>query len=126
MSFSSALETLANYRAHNTRASQEVCEKGRILLKSNAASKSGDDAWAFLEQLALAAIDVTKYDVADECLRLLAAKFPDSPRVDVLSGIRMEATERPEVVLKFYDQLLEADSSNAAIYINGESQCWYG
>lgn len=24
-------------------------------------------AWAFLEQLALAAIDVTKYDVADVC-----------------------------------------------------------
>ncbi|KAE9395430.1 TPR-like protein [Gymnopus androsaceus JB14] len=116
MSLSSALETLANYRTHNTRASQDIVEKGRLLLKSNVASKMGDDAWAFLEQLALASVDIARYDVADECLRQLLAKFPESPRVDVLSGIRMEATEPPEVVLKFYDQLLEADSSNAAIY----------
>ncbi|KAJ3806149.1 hypothetical protein EV368DRAFT_31065 [Lentinula lateritia] len=115
-SFGSALHSLANYRAHNTRASQEVLEKGKLLLNSNAASKLGDDAWAFLEQLALAAIDVAKFDVADECIRQLAAKFPESPRVDVLTGIRMEATQPPDTVLKFYEELLEADSSNAAIY----------
>ncbi|KAJ4490357.1 hypothetical protein J3R30DRAFT_3653693 [Lentinula aciculospora] len=114
-SLPSALQSLANYRAHNTRVSQEVVEKGKLLLKAKSASKLGDDAWAFLEQLALAAIDVAKYEVADECLRLLAAKFPDSPRVDVLSGIRMEATQPPEIALKFYDELLEKDSSNAAI-----------
>ncbi|KIK55581.1 hypothetical protein GYMLUDRAFT_47797 [Collybiopsis luxurians FD-317 M1] len=116
MSLSSALETLANYRAHNSRASQEIVEKGKTILDSNAVSKLGDEAWAFLEQLALAAVDIANYDVADECLRQLVAKFPESPRVDVLAGIRMEATERPEVALKYYDDLLEADSSNAAVY----------
>ncbi|KAJ3840945.1 hypothetical protein F5878DRAFT_532671 [Lentinula raphanica] len=115
-SLPSALQTLANYRIHNTRASHEVVEKGKVLLNSNGTSRLGDDAWAFLEQLALAAIDVANYEIADECLRRLATKFPESPRVDVLSGIRMEATQPPEVALKFYNELLQTDSSNAAIY----------
>ncbi|KAJ3746431.1 hypothetical protein DFH05DRAFT_1523023 [Lentinula detonsa] len=115
-SLPSALQTLANYRIHNTRASKEVVEKGKVLLDAKTASSLGDDAWAFLEQLTLAAIDVANYEVADECLRQLAAQFPESPRVDVLSGIRMEATQPPETALKFYDELLETDSSNAAIY----------
>ncbi|KIJ64762.1 hypothetical protein HYDPIDRAFT_111357 [Hydnomerulius pinastri MD-312] len=76
----------------------------------------GDDGWAFLEQLTLAAIDVGRLDVADQCLQLLSDKFPGSPRVDCLAGIRMEATEPPEVALKYYAELLEADSANAAIW----------
>ncbi|KAK7460867.1 Inositol phosphatase SIW14 [Stygiomarasmius scandens] len=116
MSLSSALETLANYRSHNTRASQHTLEKGVEVLKANAVVKLGDDAWAFLEQLTLAAIDVGRLDIADECLEELAKTFPNSPRVNVLTGIRMEASESPEVVLKFYDEQLTEDSSNAAIW----------
>jgi len=40
---SSALETLANYRTDNTRASQDTFEKGAQILKSDAISKLGDD-----------------------------------------------------------------------------------
>ncbi|KAF5392704.1 hypothetical protein D9757_000977 [Collybiopsis confluens] len=116
MSLSSALETLANYRAHSSRASHDIVEKGKVVLNSKAVSKLGDEAWSFLEQLALAAIDTGDYDLADECLGQLGTKFPESPRVDILTGIRMEATERPELALKFYDDLLEVDSSNAAAY----------
>jgi len=36
--------------------------------------------------------------------------------VDVLTGIRMEATESLSTVLNFYDELLQEDSSNAAIW----------
>jgi hypothetical protein len=43
----------------------------------------------------------------------LGDKFPNSPRVDVLTGIRMEATESPNVVLQYYHELLQADSTNA-------------
>ena len=46
------------------------------------------------------------------CIKLLLDKFSGSPRVDCLEGIRMEATADPELVLVFYDQLLDADSSN--------------
>lgn len=48
-----------------------------------------------------------------ECLKLISDRFPNSPRVDCLTGIRMEATERPEIALRYYEELLEADSSNS-------------
>jgi hypothetical protein len=43
MSISSALQTLANYRSHNTRASQDILEKGEEVLKANAVVQLGDD-----------------------------------------------------------------------------------
>ena len=50
---------------------------------------------------------------AQRCIKLLADKFPDSPRVSCLIGIRMEATEPPETALKYYDDLLETDPANS-------------
>ena len=84
MDLPSALQTLATYRAQNTRASQETFEKGVVILQNNAAIKMGDEGelgtknysshldrqfpgWAFLEQLALAAIDIGRIDIADVC-----------------------------------------------------------
>ncbi|RDB19720.1 ER membrane protein complex subunit 2-A [Hypsizygus marmoreus] len=114
MSLSSALQKLATYRASNTRASQETFETGLTVL--NSGKQLDVEGWAFLEQLALAAIDVGRLDIADRCLKLLTDKFPRSPRVDVLAGIRMEATESLEVVLQYYDELLDEDSANAAAW----------
>ncbi|KAI9567671.1 TPR-like protein [Boletus coccyginus] len=116
MSVRSALDQLATYRAQNARASQDIFEKGALILQKNVLHKMGDESWAFLEQLALAAIDVGRLDVADQCLRMLNDKFPSSPRVDCLTGIRMEATETPEISLKYYAELLEANPTNAAIW----------
>ncbi|TFK29527.1 tetratricopeptide repeat domain 35 [Coprinopsis marcescibilis] len=115
MSVSSALQKLASYRVNNNRASQEVFKRGSIILKSGT-SPRGEEGWAFLEQLALAAIDLDRLDVADVCIKQLADKFPESPRVDVLTGIRMEASESPETVLEYYQTLLQADSTNAAAW----------
>jgi len=67
-------------------------------------------------KLSLAAIDIGRLDVADRCLKQLANKFPHSPRVEVLVGIRMEATESPSVVLQYYHELLQDDSANIAIW----------
>ncbi|KAF7341973.1 TPR-REGION domain-containing protein [Mycena venus] len=114
MSLSSALEKLATFRTNNTRASQETFKNASIILKS--AKQLGDDGWVVLEQLFLASVDIGRLDVADQCLKQLADRFPESPRVDVLTGIRMEATESADVVLQYYAQLLDADSANAAIW----------
>ncbi|PPQ95542.1 hypothetical protein CVT26_008567 [Gymnopilus dilepis] len=116
MSLPSALQKLASYRKNNTRASQETFKEGLVVLNAGGTNKLGDEGWAFLEQLALAAIDVGRLDVADRCLKQLGQKFPGSPRVDVLTGIRMEATESPSTVLNYYDELLRASPSNAAIW----------
>ncbi|KAH7915910.1 TPR-like protein [Hygrophoropsis aurantiaca] len=116
MSVTTALSQLANYRAHNIRASQRTFENGYRVLQKNAYQNLGDEEWTFLEQLALASIDVGRLEVADQCLQLLSEKFPDSPRVECLTGIRMEASSSPEIALKYYSELLEADSANAAIW----------
>ena len=82
MSVHAALEELGRFRAHHTRASQEVFEKGNLVLQKNGHKKTGDEGlsyqspksihlltsltgWDFLEQLALAAIDIGRLDVAD-------------------------------------------------------------
>ncbi|KIY68134.1 TPR-like protein [Cylindrobasidium torrendii FP15055 ss-10] len=116
MSLTSTLETLAHYRAHNTRASKDIVEKGHVVLKGSGLRKLGDDSWQFLEQYALAAIDVGDFDSADDALQRLTDQFPGSPRVDVLVGIRMEATEPNDTVLKYYDELMTEDPANAAVW----------
>ncbi|KAH6910629.1 tetratricopeptide repeat domain 35 [Coprinopsis sp. MPI-PUGE-AT-0042] len=113
MSISSALQHLASYRATNRRSSQEVFKKGTGILKSGQAPQ-GEEGWAFLEQLALAAIDLDRLDVADICIEQLTNKFPGSPRVEVLTGIRIEASEPLDTVLNYYRSLLETDPTNAA------------
>lgn len=83
MSVHAALEELGRFRAHHKRASQEVFEKGILVLQRNGHKKTGDEGlsyqspsrsihlltsltgWDFLEQLALAAIDIGRLDVAD-------------------------------------------------------------
>ena len=83
MSIHAALEELARFRAHHTRASQEVFDKGISALQKNGHKKMGDEGvsckspkliyvltrslagWDFLEQLALAAVDIGRLDVAD-------------------------------------------------------------
>lgn len=43
MSLASSLETLANYRAHSSRESQDVFEKGVEIVNSGKASRLGDE-----------------------------------------------------------------------------------
>ncbi|KAF8180126.1 hypothetical protein BJ912DRAFT_855370 [Pholiota molesta] len=116
MSLQSALHKLASFRTNNTRESQETFQKGLIVLKSAKPATLGDEGWAFLEQLLLASIDVGRLDIADQCLKQLTDKFPDSPRVDVLRGIRLESTQNPSAILAYYDDLLRINPSNAAIW----------
>jgi len=111
-----ALHKLAIFRSQNTRASQDVFEQGLLVLDADAFWKQGDDAYRSLEQLALASVDVGRLDVADRCIALLEAKFPGSPRVACLVGIRKEASGSPEDTLRYYDEVLEADESNVSIW----------
>jgi tetratricopeptide (TPR) repeat protein len=56
---------------------------------------------------------VSSDDEVQRCIKHLVDKFGDSPRVEVLSGIRMEATEKPEIALEYYNKLLESDPTNS-------------
>ena len=56
-------------------------------------------------------------DEVQRCIKHLADKFGDSPRVEVLSGIRIEATEKPETAHEYYNKLLENDPTNSVITV---------
>ncbi|KZV74985.1 TPR-like protein [Peniophora sp. CONT] len=114
MSLSTSLERLANYRIKNTRASRDIFDKGLPIFDQRLNSL-GDEKWTFLEQFSLAAVDIGRIDVAGHCLNLLAAQFPDSPRVQCLEGI-LEETRSPVNAQQFYEKLLAEDGTNGAAW----------
>lgn len=84
MSLQTALQELSSFRRNNVRKSQETFKKGVVVLKSGASTKLGEEGglktnkilhvtqivstragWAFLEQLALASLDIGRIDIAD-------------------------------------------------------------
>lgn len=154
MSVQLALDQLATFRAQNSRSSQDVLEKGTLVLEKNALYKMGDEstslrAWSSIIglthvfRLGISGAARARCDrrrtvgrrgctlqchtrrscsrsltrTAQRCLRMLNSKFSDSPRVDCLTGIRMEATEAPDIALKFYAELLEADPTNTVLLV---------
>ncbi|EMD36887.1 hypothetical protein CERSUDRAFT_51519 [Gelatoporia subvermispora B] len=116
MDLTSSLQRLSAHRPQQRQRAQETLDRGLPLLNSGKYARTGDEGWETVEKTALAALDLGQLDVADRCLRVLADKFPASPRVECLTGIRMEATESPDMCLKYYDDLLETDSSNASAW----------
>ena len=62
---SSALAKLASFRQQNSRQSQEILDVGIPLLKGKKAAQLDANSSAWVEQLALAAIDVGNLSIAD-------------------------------------------------------------
>ena len=85
LSFSEAVKHLATYRVRNTRSSEEIVQLGTKIIRENGLNKMGDEcacniratllstdtrhvsAWAFLEQVALAALDIGQLKLAYVC-----------------------------------------------------------
>jgi hypothetical protein len=53
-----------------------------------------------------------------EQLDLLARRFPDSPRVDILKGLRLEAENDLQGAQKVYSALLAKDETNVVCPIS--------
>ncbi|EUC61234.1 TPR-like protein [Rhizoctonia solani AG-3 Rhs1AP] len=104
-------QRFTTYRSHGTRSSAEIVSEGEPLLL-NGQYRSANDPWAFLEQLAFAGMDVGRLDIADDCLILLDQQFPDSPRVTVLKGQRLEADGMLQDALKMYVYFLTKEDEN--------------
>jgi hypothetical protein len=118
------------------RQSQKIVEYGTIILEGGHLSKLGNDVWAFLEQVAIAALDVGKIDLAEVswskcphdskyacwqrhsrrssqlCVARLNTRFPDSPRVSSLQGMLIEASGELGKALTFYEGILAKDETN--------------
>jgi len=107
--------TLQRYRSLNIRDSQEVVRLGEEMLESGGVKKLGDELWPFLEQLAIAALDCGKLDLAKVCRDRLEEKFPGSPRVQALVGMIHEGEGRLALAKAFYEKVLAEDENNVAV-----------
>lgn len=86
-----------------------------MLEQKNGLQQLGDNVWDFLEQLAIAALDIGQLDLADDCIHRLDEQFPKSMRVEKLRGMRIEAQDLG-LALQFYEQALEKDEANVDLW----------
>uniref|UniRef100_A0A0C9RQJ8 ER membrane protein complex subunit 2 n=1 Tax=Wollemia nobilis TaxID=56998 RepID=A0A0C9RQJ8_9CONI len=110
-------EYLCLVKKLKVRRSDMVLRYGLALLKdSKARSKLGGDVWTLYEQVAIAAMDCRRLDVAKDCVQTLMKKFPDSIRVGRLEGMWFEAKGSWDKADKIYSGLLEEQPLDPQIH----------
>lgn len=102
---------LRQWREEGCRRSEEVVELWEHVISRHPHSL-GDELWPVLEQVAVAALDAARMDVAEATLSQLSQRFPGSLRVRKLQGMRLEALERWDDALDVYDSLIQAEPTN--------------
>ncbi|PKU72249.1 ER membrane protein complex subunit 2-A [Dendrobium catenatum] len=102
-----AWEYLCLVRKLKARRSEKVLRHGIFILNSHIArSKLGGEEWTLYEQVAVAAMDCHRNDIANDCIEALSKKFPGSIRVGRLKGMLLEAKGAWPDAEKIYAQLL--------------------
>ncbi|WVO17432.1 hypothetical protein L204_105124 [Cryptococcus depauperatus] len=106
-------EKLTEWRSIGARRSEQTVE---LATKVLASGNVGDQEWALREQLAIAALDMGRIKLASDQIETLHAKFPNSPRVRILDGLRLEADEDVERAKAVYEDLLKEDETNVTAH----------
>ncbi|WVN89700.1 uncharacterized protein L203_104930 [Cryptococcus depauperatus CBS 7841] len=104
---------LAEWRSIGARRSEQTVELATKILASG---NVGDQEWALREQLAIAALDMGRIKLASDQIETLHAKFPNSPRVRILDGLRLEADEDFVRAKAVYEDLLKEDETNVTAH----------
>ncbi|KAL5199724.1 hypothetical protein ABZP36_020927 [Zizania latifolia] len=87
-----AWEYLCLVRKLRARRPDPVLRIGLELLNnSSARSRLASEQWTLYEQVAVAAMDCQRLDVAKDCIGVLSKKFPGSARVGRLEALLFEA-----------------------------------
>jgi tetratricopeptide (TPR) repeat protein len=79
-------------------------------------SALGPDEWTLYEQVAIAAMDCQSLGVAQNCIKVLKKKFPESKRVGKLEALLLEAKGMWEEAEKAYTSLLEDNPLDQVIH----------
>ncbi|CAG8554487.1 15146_t:CDS:2 [Cetraspora pellucida] len=108
-----AIETLHELRKSGERKSDLVVSLGERLLRDYT-RKLGDEIWPIYEQVFISALDQGNDALAKTCFEKLEKRFPGSPRVKILEGMKLEAEDKLDEALRLYDEILEKDDSNIA------------
>ncbi|GMK54657.1 hypothetical protein CspeluHIS016_0112430 [Cutaneotrichosporon spelunceum] len=105
------IDQLASWRTLGARNSQQVVALAPKVL---AAGGLGDAEWSVREQLAIAALDLGQVSLANAEIRALETRFPRSPRVDILLGLKLEARGELLRAGEVYKLLLQKDETNVS------------
>ncbi|CAD5118556.1 DgyrCDS7244 [Dimorphilus gyrociliatus] len=112
MNWEESVETLKKIREDGYRKSHEVIAIWIDCL-SHFTHKLGDDAWVIYEQVAIAALDCGRDDIAEvQCIRKLRHRFSSSQRVRRLEGMYYESKRKFEEAREIYDKILKADETD--------------
>ncbi|CAO1636409.1 unnamed protein product [Sympodiomycopsis kandeliae] len=107
---------LQEERKRPERQSAQIVEYGTFLLERGYIKRLGDDLWTVLEQVAIAALDVGNWELAELCLSRLDTRFPKSRRVATLRGMLYEGRGEFTRALHLYDELMaNADEADVML-----------
>jgi hypothetical protein len=100
----------ADYRKNKVARPDLMIKRGMQALKAR--GNEGVDKWSLLETLFVAAIDVGDGTLASYCLKELEKEFPDSVRVGVLKGRKMELEGKFSDAMALYNDLQKKQLHN--------------
>ena len=106
-------EWFSEYRKKKLRRPDMMIRKGMAALKKS--GHDGVDIWALLEALFLAAVDVGDKSLGDMCLERLTKEFPESVRVGILKGRKLEMEGKFSEALTLYESLLAKQMQNVDV-----------
>eukprot|EP01012_Entosiphon_sulcatum_P027671 TRINITY_DN3336_c0_g1_i1.p1 TRINITY_DN3336_c0_g1~~TRINITY_DN3336_c0_g1_i1.p1 ORF type:complete len:294 (-),score=48.72 TRINITY_DN3336_c0_g1_i1:87-968(-) len=113
LGFAEMRELLKDIRANPVRKSALVYYCGRKLLQDK--RRLGDEVWAILEQVFLAALDCNQVDQAERYFYQLRSKFGDrSQRVERLEGMLHEARGEYQEAIDIYGEILRSNPCHKA------------
>ncbi|KAG6418107.1 hypothetical protein SASPL_120306 [Salvia splendens] len=112
-----AWEYLCLVRKLKLRRSDRVFKYGSAILSDpKKRSALGLEEWTLYEQVAIAAMDCQRLDVAKEYIKILQGKFRESKRVGRLEAILLEAKGLWAEAEKAYSSLLEENQFDQVIH----------
>ncbi|CBQ73510.1 conserved hypothetical protein [Sporisorium reilianum SRZ2] len=108
-----AAQWLAEQRRRPIRAPHKTVEYGELVItKGGLSSVSNQDLWSILEQVAIAAIELARFDLAELCISRLTSRFPNSQRVTSLQGMLLEGQGKLEQAIELYDDALAKEQTS--------------
>ncbi|XP_057798304.1 uncharacterized protein LOC131014365 [Salvia miltiorrhiza] len=112
-----AWEYLCLVRKLKLRRSDKVFKYGSTILSDpKKRSALGPEEWTLYEQVAIAAMDCQRLDVAKEYIKVLQGKFRESKRVGRLEAMLLEAKGLWAEAEKAYSSLLEDNQFDQVIH----------
>ncbi|WVZ61256.1 hypothetical protein U9M48_011160 [Paspalum notatum var. saurae] len=112
-----AWDYLCLARRLRARRPAHVLRIGLALL-NNASARSGlaSEQWTLYEQVAVAAMDCQRLDVAKDCIGVLSKQFPGSTRVARLEALLFEAKGEWAEAERAYAQILESNPFDQIVH----------